>query len=83
MYILQNVYAAYAAADMDLDTVKQVEQVMGIEVPDRAKYLRTIWLEMSRVHSHLLWLGLLADAIGFESLFMESWRLREKILGHV
>ena len=57
-----------------------VEQVMGIEVPDRARYLRTIWMEMSRVHSHLLWLGLLADAMGFESLFMESWRLREKIL---
>ena len=34
-----------------------VEQVMGIEVPDRARYLRTIWVEMSRVHSHLLWLG--------------------------
>lgn len=57
-----------------------VEQVMGIAVPDRARYLRTIWMEMSRVHSHLLWLGLLADAMGFESLFMESWRLREKIL---
>lgn len=57
-----------------------VEQVMNIEVPDRAKYLRTIWMEMSRVHSHLLWLGLLGDAMGFKSLHMESWRLREKIL---
>ena len=57
-----------------------VEQVMGLEVPRRAQYLRTIWMEMSRVHSHLLWLGLLADAMGFESLFMESWRLRERIL---
>lgn len=57
-----------------------VEQIMGIEVPDRAKYLRVVWMEMSRVHSHLLWLGLLADAFGFESLFMECWRLREKIL---
>lgn len=57
-----------------------VEQVMNVEVPDRAKYLRTIWMEMSRVHSHLLWLGLLGDAMGFESLHMESWRLREKIL---
>ena len=55
-----------------------VEQVMNIEVPDRAKYLRTIWVEMSRVHSHLLWLGLLADAMGFESLHMESWRLRRR-----
>ena len=57
-----------------------VEHVMNIEVPPRANYLRTIWMEMSRVHSHLLWLGLLADALGFESLFMQSWRLREKIL---
>lgn len=59
---------------------ESVEQMMEIEVPERAEYLRTIWMEMSRVHSHLLWLGLLADALGFESLFMESWRLREKIL---
>lgn len=57
-----------------------IEHVMGIEVPKRAAYLRTVWMEMSRIHSHLLWLGLLADAMGFESLFMESWRLREKIL---
>ena len=57
-----------------------LEQIMNVEVPPRARYLRTIWMEMSRVHSHLLWLGLLADAMGFESLFMESWKLREKIL---
>lgn len=59
---------------------ESVEQMMDIEVPERAEYLRTIWMEMSRIHSHLLWLGLLADALGFESLFMESWRLREKVL---
>lgn len=59
---------------------ESVEQMMNIEVPERAEYLRTIWMEMSRIHSHLLWLGLLADALGFESLFMESWRLREKVL---
>jgi len=57
-----------------------VEKIMDVEVPDRARYLRTIWSEMSRIHSHLLWLGLLADAFGFESLFMQSWRIREKIL---
>ena len=57
-----------------------VERIMGVELPDRAKYLRTIWAELSRIHSHLLWLGLLADAFGFESLFMHSWRIREKIL---
>ena len=38
-----------------------VEQIMDVQVPRRAEYLRTIWAEMSRIHSHLLWLGLLAD----------------------
>ncbi len=57
-----------------------VEHIMDIEIPDRAKYLRTILFEISRIHSHLLWLGLMADAFGFESLFMESWKIREKIL---
>ena len=57
-----------------------VEHIMNVDIPPRAKYLRTIWSEMSRIHSHLLWLGLLADAFGFESLFMQSWRMREKIL---
>ena len=57
-----------------------VEHIMNVEVPERAQYLRTIFFEMSRVHSHILWLGLMADAFGFESLFMESWRIREKIL---
>lgn len=59
---------------------KVVEGLMQIEVPERARCLRTIWLELSRVHSHLLWLGLAADAMGFESLFMQSWRLRELVL---
>ena len=60
--------------------VKAVEGLMGIEVPRRASYLRTLWHELSRVHSHLLWLGLAADAMGFESLFMTAWRLRETVL---
>lgn len=57
-----------------------IENIMKVRIPERAKFLRTIWAELSRMHSHLLWLGLLADAFGFESLFMHSWRLREKVL---
>ncbi len=57
-----------------------VEGIMDIAVPDRALFLRTVWCELSRMHSHTLWMGLLADAFGFESLFMHSWRIREKIL---
>ncbi len=57
-----------------------VEQVMGLEIPPRAKMLRVIWSELSRIHSHMMWLGLVGDAVGFENLFMHSWRLREKVL---
>ncbi|MGE5415614.1 MAG: nickel-dependent hydrogenase large subunit [Acidobacteriota bacterium] len=57
-----------------------IEEMMNIEVPPRAEWLRLIFSEMSRVHSHLLWLGLYADSFGLESLFMQCWRVRERIL---
>ncbi|HAM16081.1 MAG TPA: NADH-quinone oxidoreductase subunit D [Eggerthellaceae bacterium] len=57
-----------------------VERLMGVEIPKRAEYLRVIWHELSRVHSHILWLGLAADAFGHEALFMHCWRLRERVL---
>jgi ech hydrogenase subunit E len=57
-----------------------IEALMKIEVPKRAEYLRVIWHELSRIHSHILWLGLLADAFGYENLFMQCWRLREVVL---
>ena len=57
-----------------------IERLMGVEVPTRAEFLRVIWHELSRVHSHILWMGLAADAFGYESLFMHCWRLRERVL---
>jgi len=57
-----------------------IEEIMQIEVPPRARYLRVIWSELHRMQSHLLWLGLFADSFGFESLFMQFWKIREKVL---
>jgi ech hydrogenase subunit E len=57
-----------------------IEELMGVEAPPRAIYLRVVWAELSRMHSHLLWLGFLCDSFGFESLFMQCWRARETIL---
>jgi ech hydrogenase subunit E len=57
-----------------------IEELMGVEAPPRARILRVIWSELHRIHSHLLWLGLFADSFGFESLFMEFWKIREKVL---
>ncbi len=57
-----------------------LEEIMHVEVPERARWLRIIWAEIARIQSHLLWLGLGADAFGFENLFMHCWRMREEIL---
>lgn len=57
-----------------------IESLMNISVPDRARYLRVVWAELHRIHSHLLILGLAADAFGFENLFMRLWQIREIIL---
>ncbi len=57
-----------------------VEKAMGIESPARAKFLRIVWSELLRIHSHLLWLSLFADAMGFESLFMQGFKSRESVV---
>lgn len=57
-----------------------VEEIAGIEAPPRALYIRTIIAELERVHSHLLWLGVAAHEVGFDTLFMYSWRDREVVM---
>lgn len=57
-----------------------VEAMLNIEIPDRAKYIRTIILELERLHSHLIWLGVAGDLIGFKTLFMWALRDREHVL---
>ncbi|RJS80269.1 NADH dehydrogenase subunit, partial [Candidatus Bathyarchaeota archaeon] len=57
-----------------------VEEIGGIEIPPRAKYLRTIIAELNRIHSHLLLLGVAGLEIGFETLFQYIWRDREIVL---
>jgi NADH-quinone oxidoreductase subunit D len=59
--------------------VKGIEEAMKLEVPARAQYIRTVVAEMERIHSHLLWLGVAAHEIGFNTLFMWTWRDREII----
>jgi membrane-bound hydrogenase subunit alpha len=60
--------------------IQAVEEIAGIEVPKRALYLRTLVGELERIHSHLLWLGVAGHEIGFDTLFMYSWRDREIIM---
>lgn len=57
-----------------------IEQLAGLAVPKRAEYIRLIAAELERLHSHLLWLGVAGHEIGFDTLFMLSWRDRERVL---
>jgi len=57
-----------------------VEEAAGIQIPERALYLRSFYLELERVHSHLLWIGLACHFIGFDTLFMQAWRIREPFM---
>ncbi|MDR1195933.1 MAG: nickel-dependent hydrogenase large subunit [Endomicrobium sp.] len=60
--------------------IQAIEEIIGLDVPMRAKYIRSIIGEMERIHSHLLWLGVAAHEIGFDTLLMYTWRDREIIM---
>jgi len=59
---------------------RAVEDIIPMEVPSRAKYIRTIIAEGERIHSHLLWLGLAGHFLGYNTVYMWAWKLREEIL---
>jgi len=59
---------------------RAVEDIFPMEVPERAKYIRTIIAEGERIHSHLLWLGLAGHFLGYNTVYMWVWKLREEIL---
>jgi len=57
-----------------------IEEIGAIEIPDRAKYIRTIIGELERIHSHLLWVGLAGHFLGYNTVFMWAWKYREPVL---
>jgi len=57
-----------------------VEQLLELEVPRRANWLRTMHLELNRIHSHLVWLGTSALDLGAMSMFFYCFRDRDRIL---
>lgn len=60
--------------------VRAVEKLCGIEIPERAEYVRTIVAEMQRIVGHLFWLGTQALDIGAMTVFFWTFREREVLL---
>ena len=56
-----------------------VEKLAGIEVPERAQWLRTIGCELARISSHLLWAGTMVMDAGALSVFLWTFKYREEI----
>jgi len=82
---IQNIYIAERVCGIcnishPFAYIMAVEQAAGITPPERAEYIRVITAEMERIHSHLLWAGVAAHELGFDSVFYLVWRVREEIM---
>ena len=57
-----------------------VETLANVDIPPRARAIRTLMAELERIHSHMLWAGVAAHEGGFDTLFMFIWRDRETVM---
>jgi NADH-quinone oxidoreductase subunit D len=57
-----------------------VEKLLGLEIPERAIWIRVLLTELTRINSHLIWLGTHAMDIGALTVFLYTFREREEIL---
>jgi len=57
-----------------------IERIADIQVPERAEYLRVIQGELERICSHILWAGVAAHEIGFDTVLYLTWQIRERAL---
>ncbi|HEX4019597.1 MAG TPA: NADH dehydrogenase (quinone) subunit D [Acidobacteriaceae bacterium] len=57
-----------------------VEKLLDLEIPDRAQWLRVLLTELTRLNSHLVWLGTHAMDVGALTVFLYCFREREEIL---
>jgi len=63
-----------------LTLCQSMEKLTGWEAPPRAKYIRVVMAELERLHSHVLWAGIAAKLMGFKTMFMTCFELREKVM---
>lgn len=69
-----------SALSYNLGYVQLVEKMMGIEVPERAEYIRVLTTEMNRISSHLLWFGAFVLDLGGFTPLLYAFDDREHIL---
>ena len=68
------------ALNWNLVHAEAVDELTGVEVPERARYIRVIMAELSRLQSHLIWYGVMSLALGFDTGFKMAFGYRDYIL---
>ena len=63
-----------------LTLCQAMEGLTGLTPPPRAQYIRVVVAELERLHSHVLWAGIAAKLMGFKTMFMTCFELREKVM---
>ena len=63
-----------------LTLCQAMEKLTGLQPPPRALYIRVVVAELERLHSHVLWAGIAAKLMGFKTMFMTCFELREKVM---
>jgi Ni,Fe-hydrogenase III large subunit len=79
LYISQRICGICSAAHENA-YCRTVESMIKFQPNEKVKLLRALMMELERLHSHILWLGVIAHEIGYETMFMYFWREREKII---
>jgi NADH-quinone oxidoreductase subunit D len=79
LYLVERI-CGICSTSHPLACVHAIEDIDNIEIPLRARYIRTLIGELERIHSHLLWLGLAGHFIGYDTLWMWAWKYREPVL---
>lgn len=78
--VLSDRICVFEPLSWNLVHAEAVDELMGINVPKRAKYIRVTMAELSRIQSHIIWYGVMSKAIGFETGFMLAFGYRDYIL---
>ncbi|HTW78599.1 MAG TPA: nickel-dependent hydrogenase large subunit [Terracidiphilus sp.] len=63
-----------------LTLCQAMEDLTGVKPPPRAQYIRVAMAELERLHSHVLWAGIASKLMGFKTMFMTCFELREKVM---
>jgi NADH-quinone oxidoreductase subunit D len=78
--VLSDRICVLEALNWNLIHAEAVDELMGIEPPERAKYIRVIMAELSRIQSHIIWFGAFCIGTGFDTGFKLAFGYRDYIL---